>query len=76
MDFLLELLPSLRSDEQSSPEIAYFIAGMLASSFARTLSEDDPLMEIMIIAGELEVSPNNAAELTKELVRKIEAFSR
>jgi len=65
VDFLSGLLPDLESDQLSSSQIAYSIAGMLSSDFAQKLSDDDPLMEIMTIAGELEVAPENTPELTK-----------
>ena len=48
---------------------------MLSSDFAQTLKDDDPLVEIMIIAGELEIAPENTLELTRELIQKIEALS-
>ena len=33
-------------------------------------------MEIMVIAGELEVIPKNTEELTQELITKIEAVTK
>jgi hypothetical protein len=42
-NFLSELLPVLKSGEQPATEIAYIIAGILASSFARTLDDNDPI---------------------------------
>jgi len=74
VEYLLKLLPNLKSNQQASPEIAYSIAGMLSSHFAQTLNNNDPLLEIMIIAGELETSPANSLELTEELIRKIESL--
>ena len=75
VSFLNDTLLALKSGKQPASKIAYEIAGMLATRFARSLSEDDPLLEIMIIAGELEIEPNNTKELTEELVQKIEALN-
>lgn len=63
---------------QSQPElvyqIAYEIAGLMATEFARQLSTNDPIDEILIIAGELEVGPDNADDLRDELIQKIETL--
>ena len=72
IDFLTECLVHLKSLDQDPSHTAYLIAGMLDTEFAKTLEDHDPLTEIMIIAGELEVSPVNKSELTAELIEKIE----
>jgi hypothetical protein len=61
----------IESDKASAPKVAYSIAGMFATDFAHNLDENDPLTEIMTIAGELEINPNDVEELRRELVRKI-----
>ncbi|HMH70019.1 MAG TPA: hypothetical protein VK502_01345 [Candidatus Saccharimonadales bacterium] len=74
--FLDDVLLTLKSDKQAAPMVAYEIAGMLSTHFSRSLPEGDPLLEIMIIAGELEVESEDTEELTQELIKKIEALSR
>ncbi|HMI08990.1 MAG TPA: hypothetical protein VK497_01155 [Candidatus Saccharimonadales bacterium] len=69
--YLKSLLSILADNPELTPQIAYTIAGMMATDYARSLQDDDPLAEIMTIAGELETSPNNASELTHELAQKI-----
>lgn len=74
ISFLQEQLPALSSDLERSIEAAYSIAGLMATNYSRNLKDDDPIDEILIIAGELEVNPKNAEELRKELMVKIEAL--
>lgn len=75
ISFLSEILPDLTSGEQPAPEIAYVITCMMSSNFAHTLKDDDPPMEIMTIAGELEITPKNTQDLTRELIEKIEVVT-
>lgn len=72
ISFFNDALLALKSGKQP----AYEIAGMLASKFTQSLEEDDPLLEVMIIAGELEVKPKNTEELTQELIAKIETVMK
>lgn len=76
---LVQILRDKASELQSNPddyaEIAYQIAGFLATNFAQQLSSDDPIDEILTIAGELETSPDNAVELRKELLQKINSLN-
>lgn len=72
------LINSLRSfaDEinqnpQKSIEISYAIAGLMATEYAQHLAPNDPIDEILTIAGELEINPPNADSLRHELVQKI-----
>ncbi|MFF0492841.1 hypothetical protein ACFYTQ_27740 [Nocardia sp. NPDC004068] len=69
--FLKEQAVRLRDEPGQALQIAYEIAGLMATEFARTLGDDDPLDEVLTIAGELEVDPENADELYKELIEKI-----
>jgi hypothetical protein len=72
--FLKEQATAFRAHPDQTTRIAYAIAGMLATRFARNLPEDDPIDEILTIAGELEVNPDNASDLRKELLTKIDAL--
>lgn len=72
-DYLKEaVLPALESGERPVPEIAYGLAGLLAPHFGQTLADDDPLMNIMVIAGELEIESENAEALGSEFITAIE----
>lgn len=73
--YLKALLPALSGDLERSTSAAYAIAGLMATEYARNLKNDDPIDEILTIAGELEIGPPNAQELRQELVSKIEALS-
>lgn len=53
---------------------AYDITGLTGSNFFQALPPGDPLEEIFTIAGELEINPQNADELTQELIDKIAAL--
>lgn len=74
ISFLRGEATKLRLHPERSIEIAYTITGLLATNFARALPENDPIDEILTIAGELEVNPENADELRDELIRKIGAL--
>lgn len=73
--YLKALLPTLLGGLEQSISAAYSIAGLMATEYARNLKNDDPIDEILTIAGELEIGPPNAQELRQELVSKIEALS-
>ncbi len=70
--FLKAHIDALRSDSDKSSEIAYVIAGHMATKFAQGLEEDDALIIVMTIAGELEVNPSNSDELRHHLIQAIE----
>lgn len=69
--FLKSQLARLDNDTPDAIRAAYEIAGLIATDFARTLNASDPIDEILTIAGELEINPDNAAELREELIEKI-----
>lgn len=69
--YLKNQLERLNSDVAEAVEVAYNIAGLAATDFARLLDSADPIDEILTIAGELEVNPKNAEVLRNELVEKI-----
>lgn len=72
ISFLHDASLTLKSNERPPTTVAYEIAGMLSTQFARSLPKGDSLLEIMIIAGELEINPTNTKQLTQELIAKIE----
>lgn len=63
----------LEQSIEDSASIAYKIAGFMATKYARSLEEGSPIDEILTIAGELEVNPDNVDELRQELIAKISA---
>jgi len=71
VNFLKETGEALIKGEISPTTAAYDIAGLSGSSFVINLPASDPLNEIFTIAGELEVNPVDATDLTTELIAKI-----
>lgn len=69
---LKDAATELRSNPNDYAAIAYGIAGFFATDFVRQLSSDDPIDEILTIAGELEIKPTDAKELQQELLQKID----
>lgn len=57
MTYLKDSVNELPDNDDERREIAYNIAGLLSTDFARNLSENDILEEILTLAGELEI-PN------------------
>lgn len=53
---------------------AYILAGLMATDYVRTLSDEDPIIDILTIAGELEISPPNSEELAADLVQKVQSL--
>lgn len=69
--FFKDIRLSLLNDGADPVHYAYKIAGLMGTNFAHRLSKDDPINEILVIAGELETNPLNAGALTQELMTKI-----
>ena len=70
--FLREQITRREADPAHERQVAYDIAGMLSTQFAESLPEDDPYMEIMVIAGELEMDQANQGGATwEELAKRI-----
>lgn len=72
VDFLQMQAAVLRDQPDDAPRIAYNIAGLMATDFARKLADNDPLSVVMTIAGELEIDPPDADSLRLELIQAIE----
>jgi len=69
--YLKDQLVRLNGDMADAIKGAYEIAGLMATDFAQSIDSSDPIDEILTIAGELEVNPDNGEELRKELIEKI-----
>lgn len=63
----LRLLPLSKETYKT----AYRFAGLMVTDYVRGLPDDDPVVDVLAIAGELEINPGNARELADELVGKI-----
>lgn len=72
--YLKESIPAIEESSEKSVVCAYAITGIMATDYARTLATDDPIEEILSIAGELETNPTNTEELRRELASKIKAL--
>lgn len=53
---------------------AYKLAGLMATDYIRSLPENDPVVPLLDIAGELEVKPKESQQLMVELHNGIEAL--
>lgn len=71
VEVLKEFGKEVRRSPQVTNEIAYKIAGLLATDYARSLKHGDPLTDILFLAGELEIAPENSDDLREELMQKI-----
>lgn len=69
--YLKSALPQLNGEISEAVKTAYEITGLMNTDFAQSLDTSDPINEILTIAGELEVNPDNADDLRKELIVKI-----
>lgn len=77
IDFLKTEAENLRTRPEDTIQIAYHIAGMLATNSARLIEQtNDPIGEILTIAGELEVNPPEASTLRDELLTKIDVLQQ
>jgi len=71
VNFLKQSAQTLIEKPISTPEIAYAITALLATDFIKSLDDNDPIHEVLTIAGELEINPDNADELRAELIDTI-----
>ncbi|MBM3210133.1 hypothetical protein FJZ39_02230 [Candidatus Saccharibacteria bacterium] len=69
---LQEFSTQLVKNPEKDTEIAYNIAGLMATDYARTLPQGSLLDEIFTIAGELEIDPEDRDALREELIQKID----
>jgi hypothetical protein len=74
INFFKQFESVVTRDSSQRTMYTYEIAGLMESDFYKTLLPDDPLQEIFTIAGELEINPEDADELTQELIDKIAAL--
>lgn len=70
--FLQHCKRELQRNPESATEIAYAIAGLMATDYAKSLTENDPIDAVLTIAGELETHPLDAAMLCDELLAAID----
>ncbi|MEV5413518.1 hypothetical protein AB0K60_32385 [Thermopolyspora sp. NPDC052614] len=75
-EYLMEQLKAQEQHPEQGEQIAYEIAGLLATNLAATLADDDPYMEVLYLAGELELPEQHrdssaSWEALRELVRNL-----
>ena len=70
--FFHDTARAVREDDVAPVDAAYAITGMLSTPFARSLEPGDLLLDVMTIAGELEIDPPDAEALTAELLEAID----
>lgn len=74
IEYLQEWASILEQDASQDTQAAYSIAGLMATEFAQQLPPESPIDEILIIAGELEVNPEDSEKLHQELIMKIRSL--
>lgn len=70
--FLKECAQDVREDSDHITDVAYKIAGLMSTAYAKSLSAADAISQIMTIAGELETTPDNKDDLLAELLKRID----
>ncbi len=64
--YLIEQLARYEREPDRGDEIAYTIAGLMSTPAVMNLHKDDPYLEILQLAGELELPPGQRAGATWE----------
>lgn len=67
-DYLKQRLSSLPVSAPERRKVAYDIAGLLSTSYAKTLEDNSPYEQILTLAGELEVSESDNAQKWTDLL--------
>jgi hypothetical protein len=62
----------LPDKEVERKTFAYNIASLLSTNYVRSLEENDPVIETLTLAGELEVPNDNSQKKWQELCRLID----
>lgn len=75
IEYLKDTLPRLESSTEEAVKAAYDIFGTYTMDY-KLLGQDKKIEEIATIAGELEINPQNAADLQKELIEKISKLNK
>jgi hypothetical protein len=71
ISYLKRCIEPLPSDDDERRSIAYNIAGLLSTNFAESIHNDDPINEVLILAGELETPDENNAQKWEELIKLV-----
>ena len=67
-------LPRFQSVSEDTFAAAYDLAGLMATDYVRSLPDDNPLLDILELAGELEIKPPDSQDLAHEIAAKIAAL--
>jgi len=72
--FLKSQVQAYKDNPEMGEQIAYSIVGMMSDDFVRSLPDDDPCMQIMEMAGELELPAEHRSDSANwdNLIQKIE----
>jgi len=73
--FLKKIANNIPTAPAKRQDKAYEIAGLLSTDFARSLSAEDPIDNILTLAGELEVRDEQEAQKWEELLRLINSLA-
>jgi hypothetical protein len=69
LEHLIERVEYQSTHETESRDIAYALAGLMATTFIASLPKDDPYVEILSLAGELELPERHRSDATWEELR-------
>jgi hypothetical protein len=72
--FMKEEMCHFASLSDDTYRSAYTLAGLMATDYVRTLPEEDPIVDILSAAGELEITPPESEDLRKEILQKVESL--
>ncbi|MCX4098027.1 hypothetical protein [Nocardia sp. alder85J] len=64
-------LPYFQVLSDDTFDAAYDLAGLMTTDYVRSLPDDDPLLGILALAGELEIKPPGSEKLAREIAAKI-----
>lgn len=65
-DHLIKQVERQNQHPEESEALAYELAGLLSTDFARSLSDDDPLKKVLDLAGNLELPEKHRGGATWE----------
>jgi hypothetical protein len=74
INFIKEEMRHFASLSDDTYRSAYTLAGLMATDYVRTLPEEDPIVDILSAAGELEIAPPESEDLRKEILQKVESL--
>lgn len=70
-DYLINQLSRQKEKPEDSEVIAYEIAGLLSTTLATAMDEDDPLLQVLYMAGQLELPEHQRGNANWEMLERL-----